>query len=147
MKRGINLTQQWHFGSWLFEGWPQFPFFRQNLSAQSRLSTASTECKEFNHKSQSVVQSIKKTKKLKREKHCCYLCVLEGWQKLHEKSKKGAVYLDKANFRRLGEAHPDEGGGKSLCVHLAPGALKWQVFCCMSENFFQFQYKEKVKFT
>ena len=63
MKRGINLTQQWHFGSWLFEGWPQFPFFRQNLSALSRLSTASTECKEFNHKSHSVVQSIKKTKK------------------------------------------------------------------------------------
>ena len=88
MKRGIYLTQQWHFGSWLFEGWPQFPFFRQNLSALSRLSTASTECKEFNHKCQSVVQGIKKTKKL----NCCCLCVLEGWQNCL-KSRRKELFL------------------------------------------------------
>ena len=36
----------------------------------------------------------------------------------------GRLYLHKASLGRLGESHPDEGGGESLCVHLAARALQ-----------------------
>ena len=42
-KLWLNLTQRWHFWSWLFAGSPQFPFCRQNSSTLSQWSTASTE--------------------------------------------------------------------------------------------------------